>query len=48
VKEAQAEAKEVLRINPSFSVEYFAKRLPAKSQLHKEQMVESLRKAGLK
>jgi len=31
-KEARAEAAEVLRINPKFSLDYFAKALPFKDQ----------------
>jgi len=47
-KEARAEAAEVLRINPNFSVDYFAKALPYKDQSVKDSYVNALRKAGLK
>jgi len=47
-EEARAEAAEVLRIDPKFSLEYFAKTLPYKNKAHIEQYIEALRKAGLK
>ena len=47
-EEARAEAAEVLRINPKFSVDKYAKRLPFKNQALTEHYVEGLRKAGLK
>ena len=47
-KEARAQAAEVLRINPKFSLEYFARTLPYKNKAHIEQYIEALRKAGLK
>ena len=47
-KEARAEAAEVLRINPKFSVDYWAKTLPYKDQSEKDKIVDALRKAGLK
>ena len=47
-KEARAEAAEVLRINPKFSLDYFAKRLPFKDQKVTDNLVHALRKAGLK
>ena len=47
-KEARAEAEEVLRINPKFSLEGFAKRSLLKNQAQKNRIVEALRKAGLK
>ena len=46
--EAAAEAKEVLRINPKFSVESYAKTLPYKNKADVEREVAVLRKAGLK
>jgi len=46
--EARAEATEVLRIDPKFSLEYFAKTLPYKNQADIKLFVESMRKAGLK
>ncbi len=47
-KEAYAEAAEVLRINPKFSVYNFAKTLPYKDQSVIENIIEASRKAGLK
>ncbi|MGD9032466.1 MAG: tetratricopeptide repeat protein, partial [Desulfobacteraceae bacterium] len=47
-EEARAEAEEVLRINPKFSVEHFSKRLNYKNQADRERFVEGLGKAGLK
>jgi len=47
-KEARAEAAEVLRINPKFSVDYYAKALPFKDQSVNDRIVAALRKAGLK
>ncbi len=45
---ARAAAKEVLRIDPDFSVERFAKRRPFKNQPDRERLIDALRKAGLK
>jgi adenylate cyclase len=45
--EARAEAAKVLRIDPKFSVESFAKILPAKDQKVIDDIVSALRKAGL-
>jgi tetratricopeptide (TPR) repeat protein len=47
-KEARAEAEEVLRINPNFSVNYFTKALPFKDQKVIGNLIDALRKAGLK
>ncbi len=47
-KEARAEATEVLRINPKFSVDYVAKILAYKDQSQNDRFVNALRKAGLK
>ncbi len=47
-KEARAEGAEVLRINPKFSLDYFAKTLPFKDQEVTNNLVDALRKAGLK
>ncbi len=47
-EEAHAEADEVLRINPKFSLESYAKTLPFKNQAQLDRLVEALRKAGLK
>jgi hypothetical protein len=46
-KEAQAAASEILRINPKFSLEHYAKILPF-TQPVADRVVEDLRKAGLK
>jgi adenylate cyclase len=47
--EARAEAAEILRINPNFSLEQFAKTTPMKNQTDlMERWIEPLRKAGLK
>jgi len=47
-KEARAEAAEVLRINPKFSLDYWAKILTYKDQSKRDEVVNALRKAGLK
>jgi adenylate cyclase len=46
--EAAAEAKEVLRINPKFSIESHGRALPYKNEADAEREVAALRKAGLK
>jgi len=46
--EAQAEATEILRISPTFSLEVFGQRLPFKDQVELERLLAALRKAGLK
>jgi len=47
-EEAQVEAAEVLRINPKFSLEEYAKKIKYKNQDDKDRVIEALRKAGLK
>jgi adenylate cyclase len=47
-EEARAHAAEVLRIVPKFSLKVFAKRVPHKDQAYREQVIDNLRKAGLK
>ncbi len=47
-KEAHAEAAEVLRINPKYSLDSFAKSLAYKDQSQNDKIVDALRKAGLK
>jgi len=47
-QEARAEAAEVLRLNPKFSVDNYAKSLPYKDQARIDRFIEGLRKAGLK
>jgi adenylate cyclase len=47
-KEARAEATEVLRINPKFSVDECARLIPFKAQPERDKFVNALHKAGLK
>ena len=47
-KDARAEAAEVLRINPKFSLDYYMKRLPYKDRSQIDKLVNAMRKAGLK
>ena len=47
-REARAEAAEVLRIDPTFSVESWARRLPFKDQKATDAYVSAVRKAGFK
>jgi adenylate cyclase len=47
-KEARAEAAEVLRINPKFSLDDYAKAAVFKDQSARDRFVDALRKAGLK
>jgi hypothetical protein len=47
-EEARTEVAEVMRINPKFSLEKFAKGLKYKKQEDVERTVSALRKAGLK
>ena len=47
-EEARAEAAEVLRIYPKFSLGYHAKTLPFKNQADVDYFISSLHKAGLK
>jgi adenylate cyclase len=46
--EAQIQAKEIMRLNPNFSVERFARTDPQKNQAAKKRYIDALRKAGLK
>ena len=46
-EDAHAEAEEVLRIDPKFSLKYYAKTIPFKNQAHTERAIDALRKAGL-
>jgi tetratricopeptide (TPR) repeat protein len=46
--EARAEAAEVLRLNPSFSLEVHKQRMPIKDPATLERHIAALRKAGLK
>lgn len=47
-KEARAEAEEVLRINPKFSVETYARSVSHKNQAKLDRYIEALRQAGLR
>ena len=47
MEEAQSEVKEVLRIDPEFSIESHAKRLLYKNKADIERELNALRKAGL-
>jgi adenylate cyclase len=47
-EEARAEAAEVLRISPQFSLEALQQRLPYKDPTETERQIAALRKAGLK
>jgi hypothetical protein len=46
--EAQAEAAEVLRLNPAFSLDVWKQRVPYKEEAVVERDYVALRKAGLK
>jgi adenylate cyclase len=47
-EEARAEAPEILRINPKFSLEKMAKSLTYRGKGDCERFLDALRKAGLK
>jgi hypothetical protein len=49
-KEARAEAEEILRINPNFSLDHFARTalMSYKDQSEIDKVVNAMRKAGLK
>jgi adenylate cyclase len=47
-KEARAEVAEALRVNPSVSLNFVAKRIVYKDQMYFDKYIEALRKAGLK
>jgi len=46
-EKAHKAVEEILRINPDFSLEYYAKTLPYRRQETADNFVEALRKAGL-
>ena len=48
VEEARAQAAEVLRLNPKFSLERYAKTLRLKNPDDAKRYIDALRKAGLK
>ena len=45
---ARVQAKEIMRLNPKFSVERMARTDPQKNQVVKKRYIDALRKAGLK
>ena len=47
-QEARAAAAEVMKINPKFSLEQYAKTLYFKNKTDTDRTIEALRKAGLK
>jgi TolB-like protein/Tfp pilus assembly protein PilF len=47
-EEARAVGENILKINPKFSVEKFAKRLPYKNEAYRDLLISGLKKAGLK
>ncbi len=47
-EEAKAEAAEILKLIPNFSVETYGKRIPYKDPAQTERDMATLRKAGLK
>ena len=47
-EEARAEAAEVLRINPKFSLKTWEKKVTYKKEADREKILGALRKAGLK
>ena len=46
-EDARKAVEEILRINPGFSLEYFANTLPSKNQEELDKYINALRKAGL-
>ena len=46
--EARAQAKEVLRVQPKFSVNLYVKKLPFKDKSETQRLIDALTKAGLK
>ena len=47
LEEARAQADEILRINPNYSLELAKKTVPFKNQTDRERYLEALRKAGI-
>jgi tetratricopeptide (TPR) repeat protein len=47
IEEARKVAKEILKIQPIFSLEYFGNTLPYKNQKIRVELIEAPRKAGL-
>jgi len=48
LEEARAEAAEIMRIYPKFSLEYYARTNPLKDEAELERQIGDLREAGLK
>lgn len=48
MSEACEQAQEIMRLNPNFSIERFARTNPQKNQVLKKRYLDALRKAGLK
>jgi len=46
-EDAHRAVEEILRINPGFSLEYYANTLPYKNQEKLDEFINALRKAGL-
>jgi hypothetical protein len=46
--EARAQAKDIMRLNPNFSVDQVARTDPQKNQVVKKRYIDALRKAGLR
>ena len=47
IEDARKAVKEILRIQPDFSLKYFASTLPTKNQEKFDKAINDLRKAGL-
>jgi tetratricopeptide (TPR) repeat protein len=47
-EDARSRAKELLKVQPNFTVEYFGKRLTLKNEADRDEILNGLRKAGLK
>jgi adenylate cyclase len=47
-KEAKAQAKKLIKVNPKFSIEHLKKIMPYKNQSDKEKIIDALLKTGLK
>jgi adenylate cyclase len=46
--EARAQANEIMRLNPKFSVDRFARTDPQKNEAVKKRYIDALREAGLR
>ena len=47
-EDARSQAKELLKVQPNFSAEYFGKRLTIKNDADRDLILNGMRKAGLK